>query len=79
MDAATEHRELERLNAWSRGAGRHGRRAVFLITHRISTISQAHQILYREDGRIVEQGSPEELMAKPDGRYRAFVALQTTA
>ena len=73
LDAATEHRVLERLAGW--GAGR----AVFLITHRVSTIRQADQILYLEGGRIVEQGSHAALMARTGGRYRHFVELDSQA
>lgn len=73
LDADTEHRVLERLAAW--GANR----AVFLITHRVSTIRQADQILYLEDGRIVEQGSHDALMENADGRYRRFVELDAQA
>ena len=40
LDAATEHRVLQRLTEWAK------QRAVFLITHRISTIQQADTILY---------------------------------
>ena len=34
---------------------------------------------FLEDGEVREQGSPQELMAKPDGAYRTFVELQTTS
>ena len=77
LDAATEHRVLERLNAWAQGDDERRRRAIFLITHRISTIRQAHRILYLEEGRVAEQGSHDELMAIPDGRYRSFVETET--
>lgn len=46
---------------------------VFLITHRLSTIRNADQIAFLEDGRIVELGSHEELIKIGNGRYRRFV------
>ena len=54
-------------------------RLVIIIAHRLSTIAHADSIVFLEDGRVVEQGSHNELMALADGRYREFVALQTTA
>ncbi len=77
LDAATEHRVLERLANWGRGMDGGRQRAVFLITHRISTIRQAHRILYLEDGRVAEEGDHEALMALPEGRYRRFVETET--
>ena len=76
LDAATEHRVLERLDNWARGTDGQRQRAIFLITHRISTIRQAHRILYLDEGRIAEQGNHDELMAIPDGRYRRFVETE---
>ena len=70
LDAYTEHRVLERLSAWGEG------RAIFLITHRISTIQQADRILYLDGGRIVENGSHDDLMALDGGRYRSFVETE---
>ena len=67
LDAATEHRVLERLGAWGEG------RAIFLITHRISTIQQADQIFYMDHGEILERGSHDTLMAVAGGHYRNFV------
>ena len=76
LDAATEHRVLERLDNWARGTDGQRQRAIFLITHRISTIRQAHRTLYLDEGRIAEQGNHDELMAIPDGRYRRFVETE---
>ena len=53
-------------------------RLVIIIAHRLSTIAHADKIVFLEEGRIVEQGSHDQLMARPDGRYRRFVELQTT-
>ena len=73
LDAATEHQVMRNLAEW--GAGR----AIFLITHRISTIRRADNILYLDQGRIVESGDHEALMRRPNGRYRAFVEAESTA
>ena len=52
-------------------------RLVLVIAHRLSSIRSADQILFVDGGRIVERGSHEELMSRPDGAYRRFVELQT--
>lgn len=46
---------------------------VFVIAHRLSTVAGADHILFMDEGRIVEQGSHDALMALPDGAYRRFV------
>ena len=73
LDAETEHQMLANLASWGR------ERIVFLITHRLSTIRNADQIAFLEDGEIVEFGNHDTLMAKPDGRYRRFVTAEIEA
>jgi|TARA_B100000315_G_scaffold43809_1_gene38755 ABC-type multidrug transport system fused ATPase/permease subunit len=54
-------------------------RLVIIIAHRLSTIAHADQIVFLEDGRVLEQGTGAELMALEEGHYRNFVELQTAA
>ena len=71
LDAETEHRVLANLREW--GADK----IVLLITHRLSTIRGADRIAFLEHGTVAEVGSHDELMARPNGRYRGFVQAET--
>ena len=69
LDAETERQVLTNLGAWAK----EGNRAVLLITHRISTIRQADNIVLLESGGVVESGDHDRLMQIDNGRYKAFV------
>ena len=56
VDTYTEERILQELSAVM------SNRTTILVSHRISTIKNAHQIVVLQDGRIVERGTHESLM-----------------
>jgi ATP-binding cassette, subfamily B, multidrug efflux pump len=49
-------------------------RTSFVIAHRLSTIRDAHLILVMEDGRIVEQGTHDELLERQGAYYNLYNA-----
>jgi ATP-binding cassette subfamily B protein len=69
MDAAAEATIFEHFRDLSRG------KMTILISHRFSTVRMADQIVVINKGRVVEQGSHEELM-KLGGQYAYLFSLQ---
>ncbi|WP_168215863.1 ATP-binding cassette domain-containing protein [Halorussus ruber] len=53
-----------------------GDRTVFAIAHRLSTVRDADRILVLDDGRLVEEGTHDELLAE-DGTYARLWRIQT--
>ena len=69
LDTETEHEIQESLITMGQG------RTVLIIAHRLSTVVHADQIVVLEQGKVVEQGSHDELLAK-EGRYSHLWNLQ---
>ncbi|KAE9969971.1 hypothetical protein EG328_006533 [Venturia inaequalis] len=52
-------------------------RTVISVAHRLSTIRNADNIVVMKAGRVVEQGTFDELVAKIDGEFASMARLQT--
>jgi ATP-binding cassette subfamily B protein len=52
-------------------------RTTIAIAHRLATLRNADRLVVIDDGRIVEQGTHEELMAIEDGHFARLAKLQT--
>ncbi|MEO0677038.1 MAG: ABC transporter ATP-binding protein/permease [Pseudomonadota bacterium] len=69
LDTETEHEIQGALAAAGQG------RTVITIAHRLSTVVDANRIVVLEDGRVVEEGAHDVLLAR-EGRYAALWHLQ---
>ena len=69
LDTASEVLVQEALDRLMKG------RTTFVIAHRLSTVRNADRILVLSDGRIVEQGSHDQLLAR-GGLYKRLYDMQ---
>ena len=69
IDAGTEQRIRSAMKRFAKD------RVTLIISHRLSSLMHADQILFIENGQIVERGTHAQLLAM-GGRYRALYDLQ---
>jgi ATP-binding cassette subfamily B protein len=72
VDAKTEAAILEAIERQA------SKRTVLLVTHRIAAASRCNQIIVLDEGRVVERGTHEELVAS-GGIYANFAVEQQMA
>jgi subfamily B ATP-binding cassette protein HlyB/CyaB len=53
-------------------------RTVIIIAHRLTALRNAQRIFVIDKGALVEQGTPQELLAREDGLYRHLFSQQQT-
>jgi ATP-binding cassette, subfamily B, multidrug efflux pump len=70
VDTATEERILNSLRTIREG------RTVLIVSHRVSSVKDADHILVLDDGRIIERGNHDMLLAR-DGYYANLYRRQT--
>uniref|UniRef100_A0A8C3FEM6 ATP binding cassette subfamily B member 10 n=2 Tax=Chrysemys picta bellii TaxID=8478 RepID=A0A8C3FEM6_CHRPI len=70
LDAENEYLVQEALDRLMEG------RTVLIIAHRLSTIQNADSVAVLDQGRIIECGKHEELLANPNGLFRKLMKKQ---
>ncbi|MBR2812128.1 MAG: ABC transporter ATP-binding protein [Solobacterium sp.] len=73
IDSRTEKVVQEGMDALMHG------RTTFVIAHRLSTVRNSDCIMVLEQGRIIERGSHDELIAKKGRYYQLYTGNQITA
>ncbi len=79
VDAESERAICRAIRRWAQapcthGRGR-GRRTTIVIAHRLSTLQGADRLLVFDQGRLVEQGTPAELLEQ-GGLYSTLASIQ---
>jgi ATP-binding cassette subfamily B protein len=72
LDPRAEHQLFERIRTMAQG------RTVLLVSHRFSSVRSADRIFVLSGGRLVEQGTHEDLLAE-GGQYAELFTMQASA
>jgi ATP-binding cassette subfamily C protein len=77
LDEATSALDSENERRIQKAIERlHGRMTIVVITHRLSTVRGADVIHALEEGRLVESGDWQTLLARESGRFAALARAQ---
>lgn len=71
LDTASEQHIQDSVDALQ------GEVTVVIIAHRLSTVKNADRVYVLDEGRVIEQGSYDELRMREDGEFREMVEMQS--
>lgn len=66
LDVETEYSFQQNIAVWAKDCTK------LIIAHRLTTIRDADYVLFLDDGQIIEQGSPYDLIKKEDGKFKEY-------
>lgn len=73
--AAIDHASDAAFRAALRSDAHNPGRAVLIVAHRLSTAREADRVIVLEDGHVLEQGAPDDLVRR-NGRFAALLAME---
>lgn len=82
MDAESEHlvqKAIDDMLARGKGGSGESAMTVIIVAHRLSTVRSADRIFVIKDGKVVEQGSHDELVKDERGAYSSLIRRQMQA
>ncbi|WP_207400474.1 ABC transporter ATP-binding protein [Actinomadura roseirufa] len=71
LDAREEQRVFDQIRELAEGG-----QTIILITHRMASVRHADLVYVLDRGRLIESGTPDDLLALPQGHFRALYEIQ---
>ena len=66
LDVETEYSFQQNIAIWAKDCTK------LIIAHRLTTIRDADYVLFLDDGKIIEQGSPYDLIKQEGGKFKEY-------